>query len=71
MDNDQEQRERDKASAQAYYERQQKKLKEATSSGDSSRIEHYEDKVKRVEKDFKREYNEYPQDNSGGSCRIS
>lgn len=65
-----EQRERDKVSAQAYYDRQQKKLKEAKSTG-SGKVEHYEEKVKQTEKEFRREYQEYPSDNSSGGCSIS
>lgn len=67
---DDEQRERDKVSAQAYYDRQQKKLKEAKST-DTSKVEHYEEKVKKTEKEFRREFNEYPSDNSSGGCTLS
>ena len=64
--------EKDKASARAYVKKQHKKLEESGSSWDPQAAErHYQDKIKRVSKDYERKFDEGAPASSGGGCTLS
>jgi hypothetical protein len=69
---DNEQYERDKASARAYIKKQHKKLEESRTAWDSeSKKDHYEQKIKDASREYRRTYNDVAPSSSGNGCTLS